>query len=619
MGADDKEPYLPLGMENVRRKPLPAVLAVHFLHSAVSFHIFHRVQIYIGKNNIPQFKLLNIVDAWATLCRMVAQSNTDYRQNLDPVFLKYGMEVYTNEYAQQIRAENLDLKKKGKRIWNIIPQEGFQEKVLTNMADIVICGGKRGSGKTAISLIGALYYADNPDVNMYGFRRLENDVRRGIWKSCKPIFRGLASFSDTNFEAKFFNAAGATMKMEHLQDLSKIKDRFRGAEMPYIVIEELAEFTKENLNVIFDLMGSNRSTAGVRPRFICTCNPVGKSNKLRLFLDWWIDPETDEAIPERSGKIRYFCRYGEDVMEIAWGDTPEEVYANVNARAKICSLTDHPDEEYRSFITSLTFIDGAYGDNKILHVSDPKYMNRISSGGSKSTVNDIRGIWRDVDDSGALLSLDDMNRFFENDPQPPGRKVAAADIALVGDMLVLFAADGGHICDFDAVSGLRSEEVIPYIEDFLKRNEVAKSDFTYDTNGIGTWIRDSDAFTKSVPFDNRTAADNKIEYKNIKSECMGRLIDAIQRGKLSIEPSLLKKIIKKGKEQFTLQEILLRERLALKWKAEENPKEIIKKTDMKLLIGHSPDFMETLIYLMSLVGQKKKTMNHSGFGAFIRR
>lgn len=538
----------------------------------------------------------------------------ELNQYLDPVFLQYGVEVFTNEYAQQIRSEVLDAKRKGKRIWSIIPQEGFQEKVLTNEADIKIIGGSRGSGKTAISLIGAFDYASNPDVNMYGFRRLEADVKRGIYKSAKPIFRGFANFADTSFEIKFFNGNGATMKMEHLQDLSKIKDRFRGAEMPYIVIEELAEFTKENLNVIFDLIGSNRSTAGVPSQFICTCNPVGKSNKLRLFLDWWIDPETDLAIPERSGKIRYFCRYGEDVMEIAWGNTPEEVYANPNARNKIASLSDTPDKDYREYITSITFIDGAYAENKILQASDPKYMNRISSGGSKSTINDIRGIWRDVDDSECLLTLSDMNKFFTNSPQQAGRKCAAADIALVNDFIVMIAADGYHITDVEAASGVSSDMVMPSIEAFLARNKVAKEDFTFDTNGIGTWIRQSSSFLKSKPFDNRAPAENKIEYKTFKSECQGRLVDAIQRGLLSIEPALLKKKFRKGKEEFTLEEILLVERLCLKWKTEENPKEMLRKVDMKAIIGHSPDFIEALIYLMSLVGQKPNKIIRRGFG-----
>ena len=65
----------------------------------------------------------------------------DERKYLDPVFLEYGMEVYSNEYIEMLRKENLELKQKGKRSYNLIPQSGFQEKVLTSTADIVICGG----------------------------------------------------------------------------------------------------------------------------------------------------------------------------------------------------------------------------------------------------------------------------------------------------------------------------------------------------------------------------------------------------------------------------------------------------------------------------------------------
>ena len=450
---------------------------------------------------------------------------------------------------------------------------------------------------TAVSLIGALYYAYNPDINMYGFRRYEADVKRGIWRSCKPLFRGMATFADTAYEAKFFGGTGAVMKMEHLADPTKIKDRFRGAEMPYIVIEELAEFTKDNMNVIFDLIGSNRSTAGVESRFICTCNPVGKSNKLRLFLDWWIDPDTDEAIPERSGAIRYFCRYGEDVMEIAWGNTPEEVYANQNAHAKIASISDDPDRNYKDYITSLTFIDGAYAENQILHVSDPKYMNRISSGGSKSTINDIRGVWRDVDDASCLVSIAQMQDFFNNTPNPSGVKCAGGDIALSGDLLVLWASDGYHICDCEARTGMKSDDVIDFILEFLARNDVPLENFVYDTNGIGNWLRESERLAKCVPFDNRAPAIDKLSYKTLKSEFAGFLIDGIINKKFSIDDQLLQmKIAKKG-EIFTLYDQLMKERLVLRWAKEDNPKEIIKKVDMKGIIGHSPDFIEALMYL----------------------
>ena len=546
--------------------------------------------------------------------RQKAIVESDY---LDPVFLEYGMEVYSYEFAEMMRSENLEAKRTGKRIWNIVPQAGFQEKVLTNPADIIVCGGVRGAGKTAVALIGALYYADNPDVNMYGFRRLEADVKRGIYKSCKPLFRGFATFADTSFEAKFYNGNGATMKMEHLADLKQVKDRFRGAEMPYIVIEELAEFTKDNLSVIFDLIGSNRSTAGVRPRFICTCNPVGKSNKLRWFLDWWIDPDTDEAIPERSGKLRYFCRYGEDVMEIAWGDTPEEVYENPNAHAKIASMSLDPDHEYKDFITSLTFIDGDYGENAILHVSDPKYMNRISAGGSKSTINDIRGVWRDVDDASSILSVSDMRDFYSRPPKSGGVRCAGGDIALKNDLLVLWAADGYHICGVETKRGLKSEEVIPFILDFLKKHDVPVENFCFDVNGIGNWLHESDALSKAMPFDNKAPAKDKLSYTTRKSECAGLLIEWIQNGKLSIDETLLSHKYTRHRQLYTVEDGLLQERIILKWRIEENPKDLMRKKDMKVELGYSPDLMEALIYLVHAIDSlKKRSMVRDGFNYF---
>lgn len=542
----------------------------------------------------------------ALLRLMNTLNEIDERKYLDPVFLAYGEEVYTNEYIEMLRAENIELKKKGRRSFNLVPQDGFQEKVLTSEADIIICGGVRGAGKTAVALIAPFYYVENPDVNLYGFRRFEADVKRGIWKSCKPLFRGFANFADTSFEAKFFNGNGATMKMEHLADLSKIKDRFRGAEMPYIAIEELAEFTKDSMSVIFDLMGSNRSTAGVRPRFICTCNPVGRSNKLRWFLEWWIDPTTDEAIPSRSGKIRYFCRYGEDVMEIAWGDTPEEVYANPNAKRKIQSLTDNPDEDYTNFITSVTFIDGDFSENKILHIADPKYMNRISSGGSRSVINDIRGVWRDVDDTGALVTMDDMNRFFETPPQVTGLRCGGGDIALRDDWLVLWAMDGMHIIDLFAKRYVTSEDVVPIILEFLRKNEIPRENFAFDVNGIGNWLKQSEDLKGCFGFDNKAPAKDKTSYNTRKSECAGMLIDALQNGTISIEESILRRSYTEKRVPFTIQEKLVEERVALKWKEDENPKALIKKTDMKFLIGHSPDFIEALMYCLDRVDNAKK-------------
>ena len=79
--------------------------------------------------------------------RDMQRSTEDFSEYTDPVFAAAGMTVYSNGLAEKIREENLKLKTQGKRIWNLIPQEGFQERVCLADADLVICGGKKGGGK----------------------------------------------------------------------------------------------------------------------------------------------------------------------------------------------------------------------------------------------------------------------------------------------------------------------------------------------------------------------------------------------------------------------------------------------------------------------------------------
>ena len=545
----------------------------------------------------------------------MAQKKSIEEKNLDPVFLKMGRKVYTYDYVERLRKENLQLKKDGRPIYNLIPQKGFQEKVLLTQADIKIVGGRRGGGKTWLGLFEALPYIFNPDVNMYGFRKYEDDVKRGIWKSSKQVYRGFGLYSDSAFEWKFLDGKGASMKMEHLAEEKKISDRFRGVEMAYILIEELAEHTKENLDALFALLASNRTTSGVQSKCICTCNPVGKSNKLRKFLDWYIDPDTDTIIPERDGVIRYFHRYGNDVADIVWGNSPKEVYENPNVRAKIDKLVSETGCPYTDFITSLVFIEGDYASNEILKISDPKYMNRISARGTESTTNDIVGVWRDIDSGSSLLTMEDMEKFFNNSEKRDGYLRASADVALKGDFLVLYALDGHHICDIEIWRGGMSDDVIPFIEKFLSKNGVRKENFTYDANGLGMWLSESTSFkNKAHPFNNKAAPSDSRMWNNLKSECAERFVKGIKAGEYSISEDVLnRKFYDKKKHEYTVRDRLMEERRALKRKDSAVSRfEIIEKSQMKLEVGHSPDFIEGLFMIENLF-MKRTQMVRKGF------
>ncbi|MFR1667679.1 MAG: terminase family protein [Alistipes sp.] len=526
--------------------------------------------------------------------------------NLDPVFLSVGQEVYTNEYVQQLREENIRLKAEGKEIYNHIPQEGFQEEVTIKDADFLLIGGKRGGGKSYISQYICFNYIENPQASMYAFRKLEDDIERGPWKTSRQLFTGFGLPTKSNFTWEF--TSGATLKMEHLQDPKKIKDRFRGAEMPLIIIDELPEHTVEDMSVVFTLLGSNRNTIGVKSRLVGTCNPVGKSNSLRLFVDWYIDPDTNRVIPERSGQIRYFHCYGTTVKDIAWGNTRQEVYDNPNAKHKIDQLCRETGKNPFDFITSFCFIEGNYIDNKILEAADPTYMNRVSSQGGADAIKDIAGIWEDCDDGTALITSEDMHAVFDSPVEHrDGTKRASADVALTGDFFVIFAADGHHLCDVEAWQGIPTNRVVPFVRNFLEKNGVREENFTYDMNGLGLWLKDD--FPRSIGFNNKSTASNSQLWDKLKSECADKFVQSLHLGEWSIDQKVLNKVIKDKKGiRFTIRDRLLLERLAIRSKETDNGRfEIITKQQMKQIIGHSPDFIEAWMMFQHLITNKKPT------------
>lgn len=539
----------------------------------------------------------------------------DESQYLDPVFASVGQKVYTYEYIEKLREDNLQRKIQGKRIFNLVPQKGFQERVCEADADVIIIGGKKGGGKSWVALYKALSYMFNPDVSMYAFRKYEDDVKRGPWKASKPVFRGFGTPKEASFEWAFLDGKGASLKMEHLQDLGKITDRFRGAELAYIDLEELPEHTRENINIVFDFLSVNRNTAGAKSQLCATCNPVGWSNKLRKFLEWYIDPETDTVIPERDGKKRYMFNYGSDISEIAWGNTWQEVYSHPKAKEKIdLLLLGREDVSPEDMILTLQFIEGDYSDNKILQATDKRYVSRLASRGGGAVVNDMRGIWRDIDSGTSLLSLDDMDAFFNNTERRDGIMRASADVALTGDFFVIYAFDGHHICDIEAWRGVLSDEVVPFVKNFLKKNGIREDNFTYDSNGLGLWL--DGYFKKAEKFNNKSAPTDSRLWNNLKSECAEKFVKAVKSHEFSIDSSLLdRKFTDKKGYTFTLKDRLVDERLALKRKDDISRFEIIPKSQMKDEIGHSPDFIEGWFMVMHLMEHKRQCVR-KGFGAY---
>ena len=237
----------------------------------------------------------------------------------------------------------------------IRPQAGPQESFLATPADIAIYGGAAGGGKTFALLLEPLRHVGLKDFGAVVFRRTSTQVRQegGLWDESAKLYPALGGKArEQRLDWRF--PSGARVAFSHLE---YERDRFNwdGAQIPLIGFDQLEHFTRAQF---FYMLSRNRSGCGVRPYIRATCNPQ-PDIWLRQFLAWWIDDKSGYAIEERSGKIRWFIREGDEVI---WADSAAEL------------LAVHGDEQQP---LSVTFIRAKPTDNKIGLAKDPGYMAKL--------------------------------------------------------------------------------------------------------------------------------------------------------------------------------------------------------------------------------------------------
>ncbi|GBG03909.1 terminase [Azospira sp. I13] len=238
----------------------------------------------------------------------------------------------------------------------IRPQPGPQEAFLASAADIVIYGGAAFGGKTYALLLETTRHTDNGQFGAVIFRRTTKQVRAegGLWDTSEELFPLLDATSNLS-TLSWVWPSGAKVSFAHLEH-EKNKFDWQGGQIALIGFDELTHFTSGQF---WYMLSRNRSSSGVVPYIRATTNPDPDS-WVKSLISWWLDDETGYAIPERSGVVRWFVRYRN---ELVWADSPEEL------------KDQYPQLEPKS----LTFIGASYTDNKIGMAKDPKYISNLDA------------------------------------------------------------------------------------------------------------------------------------------------------------------------------------------------------------------------------------------------
>jgi len=186
-----------------------------------------------------------------------------------------------------------------------------------------------------------------------------------------------------------------------------------------------------------------------------------------------------------------------------------------------------------------------------------------------------------------LIDFGSMQALFTNDHAEPGEKYITADIALHGsDNFVVIVWDGWRIIEFNTIEKCEAPDVEKFLKDKAHKFKVKRSNITYDADGLGSFLRGY--LAGAVPFNNGAKPIKKegqeINYKNLKSQCGYEFAKMVNNGSIKIDC-----FIDKTK--------LYKELECLKsYKLDDDGKiQLLPKSKIKEVIGHSPDILDALI------------------------
>lgn len=208
--------------------------------------------------------------------------------------------------------------------------------------------------------------------------------------------------------------SGAKIFFRHLERDDSVY-AWQGSEICLLCFDETTHFSEK---IFFYMLSRNRSTSGIKPYVRCTCNPDSES-WLAKFIQWWWDPETGYAIPERSGKIRYMARVQE---EIVWGGSPEDV-------VKIANDAGYDVEITRDDVKSVAFVPSTIFDNQVLMKADPGYMANLKALSIVERERLLYGNWKIKSARGLYFPRNALPELLTEVPNDVVRWVRAWDLA----------------------------------------------------------------------------------------------------------------------------------------------------------------------------------------------
>lgn len=472
----------------------------------------------------------------------------------------------------------------------ITPNQGFQELLVSSNVDFLVGGSAMGCGKSYGALLMAAEHSYDPNFRMVYLRRNIGDLRAGGagTDEAAKIYGNIATMKVSESPRLTF-PSGAFIDFTHMSDQreDKVLERVKGWQYSCIYIDEATGFEWSTVRL---LMSRNRSQAKWSGKMRLTCNPK-RNHWLRIWVAWWLD-DKGYPIPERVGIVRYFFVNGKNIEDVVFGDSPEDVYRQCKASIDTILKVQGDDYTYKDLIKSTTFYTGKLAENKAMMGANTGYLGSVAAMGEKQRQANLLACWNvDIDDDlDAPISPASARAITTNQPQTSGIKWLTADLADIGtDNTFILIWDGYHIIDYKILPTATTDKNVDWIKRMARKHDIPDNHIIFDA-------RRSPYMHERIPdgiaYDSCYASRGlyKRSFMLLKDECYMRLVEALNSGKISMDPRIADEIYlhQNISNQITILEEFVEECGVVQFSTSASGKQrLLTKKEMNSRLGKS--------------------------------
>lgn len=474
------------------------------------------------------------------------------------------------------------------------PHEGFQRKFVRTNVDVCFGGGILGGGKTAGAVLATAEPSLDPNWRGLFLRNNLDDIKAGggLIDTFREFYGKSIQVRSADMPRIVF-PNGSYVDVTHAADqtIDALQRRFKGRQYDMIYFDELSNFSWDAFKTI---LTRNRGKSAYAGKCLATTNPE-RECWVREFIDWYIDND-GYIMEERDGVVRYFYMMGADVKSVVWGDSKEEVYrlckSDIDKKLdKVYGFMKGRDK-WPSMIKSFTFYLGKMSENKEMLENNEGYLGSIAMSGGAEAAKLLEGNWNvsSKDEEGTVISYEEANSVFTNDPQTNGDKWITVDLADYGtNNFLQLVWDGLHVIDIDIAPYTTPVENANRMKSMAHKHNIGYSHIIYDAVR-GRYI--NDYIPEAIPFESYRAPIglNALQYVKLKDCCYGKLVWLIKNNGISISDDVASRryinVAEKTKSDITVQNEFIEEARVIRWAdAPNGKKRLLSKKEMNRMLG----------------------------------